>query len=140
MKKKVLIPKFRAPKGFFFKIHKGWYEKRLENVMICLFETATKRNIGHVNLVKCDRFMETHSYLEDKYHNRGLGVLMYERAIQWALENDFKVRSSGGSSDKAQRVWRGKTIRKNFRIRTYKSNYEPYKNDPNCDTFFAYPR
>lgn len=139
-KSKKVIAKFRAPRGFRFKINKHYHQGHLYNVMVELRDAKSNRKIGHINLVREGRFCETHSWLDEKHRNKGWGVLMYSRAIQWALENEFKIRSSGGSSEMAQRVWRGKTIRKSFRIRTCKSTYSYDRGNPAYDTFFAYAK
>jgi GNAT superfamily N-acetyltransferase len=137
-KRKKLIPKIRAPRGFHFRIRKEYYERQLECVAVELWDSKTKSNIGHVNLVRAMRgFVETHSYLEASYHNKKLGALMYSKAIQWALKNGFKVRA-GGPSEQAQRVWRGKSIRENFKIRVIR--HRSYSDDPNYDDFFAYSK
>ncbi len=87
-------------------------------------------NIGFVNLIPKGKELATHSWLSSNYRNKGLGVLMYARAIQYALENKKRIRSSGESSGDAQRVWKSKTLRKFFRIRRYDdSNY------PKVDTY-----
>lgn len=129
------IAKIRAPRGFNFQI-----KKLYGSIYVNLHRSSDNMFLGRVNL--CNRnglWYETHSSLLEEYHNKGLGALMYARAIQWCLENGFKVRSSGSSSEKAQRVWRGKSIRDYFNIRTKKVKYNG-KHDPDCDTFFAYPK
>ena len=136
-KRRKVIPKIRAPRGFFFRIQKEFYDRKLNNVMVILHDSSTRNKIGHVNLVKCGIYMETHSFLEDAYHERKLGALMYTRAFQWALENGFRVRD-GGASEQAQRVWRGNTIRKHFKIRIYKNSID--RENPNYDHFFAYAK
>ncbi len=139
-KRKKLIPKIRAPRGFHFRITKDYYDRKLEAVMVELWDSKSKREIGHVNLVRCHgNFMETHSSLEEAYHNRKLGVLMYAKAIQWALKNGFKVRC-GGPSQAAQRVWRGNSIRKFFKIRTFWDKEYPHPHQYNSDNFFAYAK
>lgn len=129
MKKK--IARIRAPKGFYFNIVESTY-----NVYVELRLLKNRRKIGRVNLVKDDsKSYETHSSLDAAYHGRGLGALMYARAIQWCLTNGYRVKSSGASSESAQRVWRGKTLRKHFRIRT-KRNIP----DPSYDKWYASPK
>jgi hypothetical protein len=52
---------------------------------VTLFKTMGNREIGHVNLIKVrDGYYETHSDLEDEFHGKGLGALMYARAIHLA--------------------------------------------------------
>lgn len=164
MKKQVA--KTRAPNGFHFEIYcyvnhyadgyqygmksgifrlrSGQVPECFESVYVRLVRNGEdgKRNyIGHVELMKLDKKrLETHSNLEPSFHGKGFGVKIYARAIQWALENGFKVESSGSSSTEAQRVWRGKRLKQKFRIivrhdGNRKSNY-----DPDYDQFYAYAR
>lgn len=124
------IPKIRAPKGFSFKVKK--VNQRYTSITLY----SANREIGHVNLIKVrEGYYETHSDLNDEYHRKGLGALMYARAIQHALEKGWGVRSSGSSSEEAQRVWRGKTVRKYFSIKLKKKD-----NDPYYDTWYAYAK
>jgi len=127
------INKVRAPKGFTFRVKK--MSNYLTQVALFTSTPGGSRKIGHINLrsVRPD-YYETHSYLEDDYHHRGLGALLYARAIQHALEKGWGVRSSGSSSDDAQRVWRGKTIRKFFSIKLKKGH------DPEYDKWYAYAK
>lgn len=62
----------------------------------------------------------THSILDYKYHNRGLGLLMYMFAINYALKKGWKVSSSGNTSEAAQRLWKSKRLRKYFTIKRKK--------------------
>lgn len=127
------ITKVKVPRGFKFKID----DKRFDNIVIQLFDLKRKnRNIGHVALRKnINNFYETHSYLDEKYRNKGLGTLLYARAIQWCLENGYKIRSSGYASADAQRVWTSNSIRKHFNVRKLKSKYTAERAG---DTWFAY--
>src|SRR5258706_11634000 len=126
------VSKVRAHKGFTFRVSK--MSERYTKV--ALRETLTNKEIGHVNLIKVrEGYYETHSDLNDEYQNKGLGALMYARAIQHALENGWRVQSSGSSSSDAQRVWRGKTIRKYFSIKLKKRD-----NDPYYDKWYAYAK
>jgi GNAT superfamily N-acetyltransferase len=124
------IPKIKAPKGFSFKV-----KKMSANYTRVTLHLAKGKQIGYVNLSRVrPGFYATHSGLDVKYHNKGLGVLLYARAIQYALEKGWRVSSSGGSSESAQRVWRGKTIRKYFSIKL-KKGYQPYD-----DKWYAYAK
>lgn len=128
------IPKIRAPKGFTFRVKK--VNERYTSV--ALYETMANREIGHVSLIKVRTgYYETHSDLDENFHGKGLGALMYARAIQHALEKGWGIRSSGSSSQDAQRVWRGKTIRKYFSIKLKRQN-----DDPNSyyDKWYAYAK
>lgn len=60
---------------------------------------------------------------------------MYAKAIQFALQNGWKVRSSECPSDDAKRVWKGKTLRKYFSIKTKK-----YLPNRAFDSFYAYAK
>lgn len=137
------IAKVKAPKGFrFFIVGKPGDE----NICVNLYKISDlnkkdKTFIGRINLEKnYGKSYSTHSSLIEAYRNKGLGTLMYARAVQFCLENGLKVRSSGGSSEMAQRVWRGKSIRKHFKIMTrrYKDSSGQYY--PNYDTFYAYSK
>jgi len=125
------IPKIRAPKGFTFRVKK--VNQRFTSVT--LLKTMANKEIGHVNLIRVrEGYYETHSDLDDEFHGKGLGALMYARAIQHALEKGWRVQSSGSSSSEAQRVWRGKTIRKYFSIKLKKGD------DPYYDKWYAYAK
>ena len=125
------IPKIRAPKGFTFRVKR--VSDRLTTVS--LTRTMSSNEIGHVNLIRVrEGYYETHSDLNDEFHGKGLGALMYARAIQHALEKGWRVQSSGSSSSDAQRVWRGKTIRKYFSIKLKKGD------DPYYDKWYAYAK
>lgn len=69
------------------------------------------------------RIVQTHSDLNFDLRGRGYGTKLYVRAIQWGLANGYRVRSSGGSSDDAERVWMGKGIREYFHLRTITNSY-----------------
>src|SRR5574337_1019205 len=124
------IPKIRAPKGFRF-----WIVKINDNFVKVALRLKDGREIGRVNLVKAKPgSFSTHSFLDSSFHMKGLGALMYARAIQYALEKRWKVTSSGRSSEYAQRVWRGRTIRKFFSIKIKKGS------DPAYDKWYAYAK
>jgi GNAT superfamily N-acetyltransferase len=125
------IAKVRAPKGFTFRVSK--MNERYTKVTLRL--TLTNREIGHVSLIKVrEGYYETHSDLSSEYHGKGLGALLYARAIQHGLEKGWRVQSSGSSSSEAQRVWRGKSIRKYFSIKLKKGD------DPYYDKWYAYAK
>lgn len=112
--------KIRAPKGFRFsvvKTRRTSITERVGEIAIQLHLSKTNEVVGHVALVHYDdNWYETHSGLDQEYWGKGLGVLMYSKAIVWGLRNGFRVRSSGCGSDMAMRVWNGKSIRKHFKI------------------------
>jgi GNAT superfamily N-acetyltransferase len=132
--------KVRAPAGYSFRITNG-INQWDKSIYINLVYNKTKQIVGKVTL--CPSYLrskayETHSYLDDGWRNKGLGGIMYARAIQYCLENGYKVRSSGGSSEAAQRVWNGKVIRKYFLIRKRKDKY--YPDSDTCAIWYAYEK
>jgi len=131
------MPKVIAPKGFHFVVRQNPYDSY--SISIKLFKK--NKEIGHVNLVREYKgTYSTHSYLEPKYHNKGLGALMYAKAIQWGMEHCYRVRSSGSSSDAAQRMWRGKKITKWFDIKVRRGKDYNGVIQPSYDTFYPKPK
>lgn len=120
------VPKIKAPKGYKFKVIANRFSAQV-NLLL-----ANGVEIGHITLVRdsssVKNIYRTHSTLNSAYHRKGLGSLMYARAIQFALEKGYSISSSGGSSDAAQRVWKGKTIRKYFTIKL-KRRDKNYRHD-----------
>jgi GNAT superfamily N-acetyltransferase len=121
MKKRVLLPSLRAPRGFRFKVIEQY-----SSVKVSLLRDGSE--VGHIHMYKPYPYkkktrLETHSWLCEDYRGRGIGTLLYSRAIEWGLKNGWKVQSSGGSSEMAQRVWNGKGVRQHFRIRRRDTNY-----------------
>ena len=142
-----LLKKITLPKGFKFKItvHNKRSAKNHEAYINCvnieLYDTRRTEcryhdpdcPIGSVELVRRNyssgenspnNVFETHSSLDKEYHNKGLGALMYARAIQWCLANGYGVRSSCAPSAMAFNVWEGQTLRKHFRICYKKLEYD----------------
>jgi GNAT superfamily N-acetyltransferase len=115
----------RAPKGFHFTVGK---ENRSCDCHICRADTKNNKQvnlffgdkeIGNVTLIfnqKKNSYV-THSWLSYDYHNKGLGSLMYAKAIQWCLDHGYGVSSSNSPSFEATRVWKGRVLRKFFLIR-----------------------
>lgn len=141
MKKSTKISKVRAPKGYEFRIREAkergrYYDDGYRFIKVNLFSKRRGKSVGHVNLVRYSKneSFQTHSNLEEKYRGKGYGALMYARAIQWCLENGHKVASSGASSEDAQRVWNGQTIRKFFKIRARRHFNSEY------DKWYAYAK
>ena len=134
-KKSISGVHLRAPKGFFFEISGNPdYE-----VQVNLIKKWAKRNVrvGYVRLENAyynSGTLETHSWLMSSYRRKGLGALMYARAIQYGLDSGYKVQSSGVSSDMAVRVWEGKYIRRFFHIETDGGTYGY------SPTWYAYPK
>ena len=108
-----MATKVKAPNGFSFRVHKSG-----STVLVALHKNGVKELIGRVTLVRVKpRIYETHSWLDQMFRNKGFGTLIYAKAIQWGLDHDFRVRSSSGTSEEAQRVWNGKGLRKFFSLR-----------------------
>ena len=143
-----MIAKIKAPTGFRFKtVVQSQYRTEIQ-----LFDTEKyKRSdyyarypIGSVSLVRDpdNGFFRTHALLSYDYHHRGLGVLMYAKAIQWALSHGERVSSSGRSSDMARRLWKSKSLRKYFMIKHLPNQL--YKNDvfnkERYDRWYAYEK
>lgn len=130
--------KIRAPHGYFFSVAKDRYEGKLESVTIELRLSKHRDQIvGTVALCHYDDiWYETHSDLNPEHHGKGLGTLLYAKAIQWGTKHGLKVRSSGCSSSMALRVWRGKTLRKYCKVRTRYTRYDG-KPKSEYDIFFA---
>jgi len=124
-----------APRGYYFRVVKGIYG----GWSVKLYKRKIGE-IGHINLVRVyTGCYATHSHLDNKFHNKGLGALLYAKAIQWGIKHGYRIRSSGGSSRDAQRVWRGSTLKRWFDIKVKPGiDYYSKNPDPNRDTF--YPR
>jgi len=91
---------------------------RFGDIIFCkLLLAKSNQVIGRVTLELDCQSYRTHSRLDKTYRGKGLGVLMYAAAIQYALDRGHKVRSSGYTSANAQRVWRSKRLRQYFKIR-----------------------
>ena len=131
---KTVLPTLRAPKGYHFKVERsGKY-----HTYIRLFD-STKMQVGYISLVKLnyndtEKRWATHSYLRYDLHGKGLGALLYSKAIEWGLKHGYKIRSSGASSDMAQRVWKGKSLRQYFSIRHRANKIH------SAGTWYAYPK
>lgn len=146
----IRIPKIKAPEGFKFFIQH--FDGR-ETVYLYLLkkDADTKLDrygylinmkwsdqIGRITLEKASRdTYRTHSRLDEEYWGKGYGTLMYARAIQWGLEHDYKITSSGSSSEKAKNVWKGNGIRKYFRIHSRMIEYHKGVYKPR---WYAYPK
>lgn len=125
----------KLPKGFFFKIRKeydDWDDDGDYTMEVRLYDKSFhegRYEIGGVTLQKRGKnkrgvqMWETHSNLNSSHWNKKLGVSMYVRAIKWCLDRGYKVQSSTSTSELAQRVWNGKTIRKYVRIIKRKHKY-----------------
>jgi GNAT superfamily N-acetyltransferase len=128
MEKKISV---RAPKGFHFGVtvdrysySNGDYKRKRQPCLVTieLYKNDDTMPIGGIELERDGRNRYiTHSSLVDEYRKQGLGTLMYAKAIKWCHDHGYRVGSSSGPSDMAQRVWNGKGLRKYFRIRKYKN-------------------
>lgn len=137
------MPRVVAPKGFFFKVQDKTYSYGYRSLQIQLWKNKVRpEQIGRITLDKeYSGCYSTHSWLNEKYQNKGFGALMYAKAIQWGLEQGYRIRSSGMSSEKALRVWRGKTLLKWFDIKVRKGrNHYSGEHDPSSDTFFPHAK
>lgn len=113
----------RAPRGYKWKV--STYNNDYDVATISLHDSRG-RHVGEVRLQSEDttkRIVSTHSELDYDLRGRGIGTKLYVRAIQWGLAHGYRVRSSGGSSDDAERVWAGKGIREYFHLRTVTNTY-----------------
>ncbi len=125
-----IFPTIKVPKEYFLRVQKiSTYE-----AIVTLHLKSDNRTIGRVSLCHTGRKKKyiTHSNLDERYHNKGLGILMYAWAINYALKKKWGVASSGYSSLYAQRVWRSKGLRKYFSIK-YKMG-----TTSNQDKWYAY--
>lgn len=118
----------RAPKGYRFEV-----EMFDDDIYVNL--RFGPRVVGVLRLEsvytpfrgRAGRRFITHSQLRYEHHCKGLGVLMYAKAIQYCKENGYKVSSSYMPSEAAKRVWQSKSIRKYFNVRLYGGVYVPMK-------------
>lgn len=116
MKKKIII---RAPNGFQVRYRIFSFNNKIENVYCELFDMTKSPpfNAGNVELERSyGKIFKTHASLNWDYHNKGLGTLLYAKAIAWGFNHGLKVQSSSDSSSMAKRVWEGKGLRKYFNI------------------------
>lgn len=113
----------RCPKGYRFKItHRmyrssGYISSSLPKgdtriIQVQLINTHLKEEVGYVDLVMTiDRFWETHSALDALEQGKGLGVLMYAKAISVGLKHGRQiVKSSARPSAQAIRVWKSRRL------------------------------
>jgi GNAT superfamily N-acetyltransferase len=122
----------KLPKGFRVKI-RSYSDVRLDKVIELIsdkyypyrpgFELESNPPFcyGYIEMIYVgDDTYETHSYLDEQLRGKGLGAMLYAKAIQWCHRNGYKIRSSGCTSKEAKRVWKGDSIRNYFRIRKLK--------------------
>jgi GNAT superfamily N-acetyltransferase len=130
---KTTTSSLRAPKGFHFKTEKSpnanlRYEaaRVLVYFVLPIKGKLVEREIGSLTLEpshKDKKILHTHSYISEVFHGMGLGTQLYARAIKWALENKYQVRSSMSPSPQAQRVWNSKGLSKLFTITKKRGPY-----------------
>ena len=65
-------------------------------------------------------YWETHSHVDLKLQNKGIGLYLYKRLIDYALRHGIKVVSSNSRNNKSDAVWQ--RLRKLYRIRYRKAN------------------
>ncbi len=105
--------KFRAPKGFHVRIrdkvidsitHEGVsYRECIAHHVELNFHDEV---VGYVDVIKTiSGYWETHSYIDDEHRGRGLGTLIYAKAIDGILKRGHEVRSSYKPSMDARNVW-----------------------------------
>jgi len=76
-----------------------------------------KKEIGRIKLARdYNNIFLTHSSLDRKYHNKGLGVYLYSIAADLASINQIRLHSTTHPSDAAKRVWKSKRFRKYYTV------------------------
>lgn len=116
--KKSELNRVMAPKGFKFRMIPP--EKDGARYAYCrLYDKSHPGTyVGQITLEPYPKNKYiTHSRLDSIYHGKGLGAVLYARAIQWCLDNGYKVGSSYSPSYLAQRVWTGSSLRRFFSIK-----------------------
>ncbi len=150
--------RIRPPKGYTFEIEEDdYYCEGGYNYIVYLKKNGY--TWGRVSLLPrelnynyrtglssyAEGVFDTHSWLHESLRGKGLGALIYAKAIHFCHTKGFKVRSSGGSSRDAQRVWKSKTLRKFFIVKRgpkrgrKKQNKNSLYYDDNT-TWYAYPK
>lgn len=126
--------KISAPKEFRFRIVVEEDKGKILSARVFLFKNNIIVPVGYIELEKYGHSFMTHPYLSSKYRGKGLGVLLYAKAIQWCLDNGFKVQSTGYTSRMAKRVWRSKSLSNYFLIKR-----KFYKKDK-MEVWYAYQK
>lgn len=128
--------RIRAPAGFRFEItparlQKSWQAGWSCNfvVNVSLVDSKTGNLMGFVDLKSIDKSkrnelhdplkhqrFETHSSLDESLLGKGIGILIYRKAIFVGHSRGLKICSSKISSDDAKRLWRSKRLRKFHKI------------------------
>lgn len=131
--KKNVIKKVRAPKGFRLTVAKNCYDYWQVNLF--KVDKSQRTLIGTIELQRdYGRTFSTHSNLEPEFHGRGLGTIMYAKAIEWCLLRGYRCKSYGWPSAEAKRVWRGQGLRKYFDIKERQTIRD---SDENARTFYT---
>lgn len=61
--------------------------------------------------------LDTHSLIHiESNKNRGYGILLYAKAFEFALNNNYRIRSTSVASDEAKRCWESKRLNKAYKI------------------------
>jgi GNAT superfamily N-acetyltransferase len=133
--------RIKLPVNYSFKVEKLHDYWDGEKISVRLMYGKNHTRVGYVDLIPSyrKRSYQTHSYLDPKHRGKKLGALMYAKAIQYCHVNNLPVRSSGESSEDAQRVWNGKTLRKFFVIhKRYNNAWARQNKDDYEATWRAY--
>lgn len=89
---------------------------------IDLYTVPDEEFVGYVTMNEklCERtgahFYETHSFIDEEYRGKGLGIKLYDRAIREGMKRLGDVRSSLTPSDDAIRTWKSKRLNKKHKI------------------------
>lgn len=85
-----------------------------------VWNLRTSNGRGRVCLKRLGKgIYETHSSMDDRLHGQGYGILMYSRAIRFALCKGFSICSSEHveMTPDAECLWESKRLRREFVIR-----------------------
>lgn len=122
--------KISPPKNFKFKVHNIKSQYHSYEFRIELWNTRKSLRVGYIELERNPysrkilrdgkwvrpKAFTTHSNLLEEYRGRGLGTLLYAKAIEHCLKRGWKV-SSTSPSEWAQNVWESRGLRKFFSIK-----------------------
>lgn len=127
----------RAPRGFRFEV---FPPNRIAETINVSLASSDDRVVGSVSLKWIDNNLddvqfdstsrdpkfkrfETHSSLNSDLRGRGLGTLLYAKAIEIGMKNGLNVHSSTMPSKYAVRVWQSRGLRKLYRIQRKNGRY-----------------
>lgn len=81
-------------------------------------QNRKQKNLGHIVIDTWDRkTAQTHSRIQKSLRNKGFGIYLYALAADYCAANKINLRSSGGPSDMATRVWNSKRLRKYYTVK-----------------------